>query len=518
MKRRDFIKNSSAATIPVMLGKVNVSALNNPFFKLLNQEDDRVLVLIQMSGGNDGLNMILPKDQYANLAAVRSNILVPESSILDLTDTVGLHPSMTGLKQVYDDAKLNIIQSVAYPDQNRSHFRSTDIWQTGSNAKEVWTTGWLGRYFNLLHSDYPTGYPNEAFPDPFAITIGSSVSETCEGTGGNFSTALVDPGNLSALATPVNRTLPNTCFGEQMEFLVNSISQTNAFNEVIEVANNKGANLSSKYGEENRLANKLKVVARLIAGGLKTKVYVVDIGGFDTHSDQVLGGDSTTGTHAELLAELSDAIAAFQDDLQLLSLEQRVIGLTFSEFGRRIRSNDSLGTDHGTAAPMMVFGACVNPAILGENPVISPEADRQEGVAMQFDFRSVYSSLLVDWFGVEVQTVRDLLYPDFQHLPILNTCSQTTAVDFLETNLVKLTASPNPFSQQTQLEFSVQSGWVKISLFDVMGNELRVLTSQRFSEGTHQLSLDTGDLATGSYICHIQTNYGQQAIRVVKVR
>ncbi len=517
MKRRTFIKSSTAATIPVMLGKINVSALNNPFFKLLNQNDDRVLVLIQMSGGNDGLNMILPKNQYANLAAVRSNILVPENSILGLTDTLGLHPSMTGLKRVYEDAKLNIIQSVAYPNQNRSHFRSTDIWQTGSNAQEVWTTGWLGRYFNLLHPDYPTGYPNEDFPDPFAITIGSSVSETCEGTGGNFSTALVDPGNLSALTTPINRTLPNTCFGEQMEFLVNSISQTNSFNEVIEVANNKGANLSSKYEDNNTLANKLKVVARLIAGGLKTKVYVVDIGGFDTHSDQVLGGDRATGTHAALLAELSDAIEAFQDDLQLLNLEQRVIGLTFSEFGRRIRSNDSLGTDHGTAAPMMVFGACVNATIIGDNPEISTEVDRQEGVAMQFDFRSVYSSLLVDWFGVAAQTVRDLLYPDFQHLPILNTCTQTTAIDFLDSNLVQLTISPNPFRQQTQLAFSVQSGWVKISLFDVAGSKLRILTNQKFTEGTYTLPLDTTGLSAGSYVCHIQTNYGQQAVRLVKV-
>lgn len=501
-----------------MLGKVNVAALNNPFFRLLNQEDDRVLVLIQLNGGNDGLNTIVPKDQYANLAAVRSNILMPENSILDLTDTVGLHPNMTGLKNVYDNGQLNIIQSVAYPDQNRSHFRSTDIWQTGSNAKEVWTTGWLGRYFNLLHPDYPTGYPNEDFPDPFAITIGSSVSETCEGAGGNFSTALVDPGNLSALATPVNRTLPNTCFGEQMEFLVNSISQTNAFNEVIEAANNKGANLSSKYADNNALANKLKVVARLIAGGLKTKVYVVDIGGFDTHSDQVADGGTTTGIHANLLTELSDAIEAFQEDLQLLNLDQRVIGLTFSEFGRRIRSNDSLGTDHGTAAPMMVFGTCVNPSIIGENPTISREADRQEGVAMQFDFRSVYSSLLIDWFGVTEQTVRDLLYPDFQHLPILNDCSQITATHFLENNLVQLSVAPNPFRQHTQLEFTVQSGWVKISLFDIAGSELKVLTNQKFSEGTHQLSLNTSNLSAGSYICHIQTEYGQQAVRVVKVR
>ena len=516
MKRRTFIKRSSAATIPVMLGKVNVAAINNPLFELMNN-DDRVLVLIQMGGGNDGLNMLIPTDQYANLAAVRSNILIPENKILAITDTLGLHPEMSGIQQVHDAGKLNVIQSVAYPDQNRSHFRSTDIWHTGSNAKEVWTTGWLGRYFNLMHPDYPNGYPNESFPDPFAITIGSSVNETCEGVGGNFSTALVDPADLSALATPINPALPDSCFGDKMQFLVNSIIQTNAYNGVIETANSKANNLSTKY-TDTKLADKLKVVARLIAGGLKTKVYVVDIGGFDTHGDQVLDSDVTKGEHADLLKELSDGIAAFQDDIEQLGIDQRVIGMTYSEFGRRIRSNDSLGTDHGTAAPMMVFGSCVNPTIIGANPEISPEVDRQEGVAMQFDFRSVYGSILVDWMGLEEQTVRDLLFPEFQHLPILNNCDAATALEFLEEESIELTAFPNPFNQYINIEFTLKSGWAKISLFDVLGNELKVLSNQRFSEGKHTINLATHELAVGSYYCHLQTDYGQQVKRLVKVQ
>jgi uncharacterized protein (DUF1501 family) len=305
MKRRTFIKRSSAASVPVLLGGVNVSALNSPMFNMLNTDSDKVLVLIQLDGGNDGLNMLIPKDQYANLSQVRQNVIVPENTILDLTDTLGFHPSMSDLKNVFDNGKLNIIQSAGYPNQNRSHFRSRDIWSSGSAADEYLNSGWLGRYFESMYAGFPTGYPNAENPDPFAITIGSQVTQTCEGSGGNFSMALVDPDNLSALATPINGTLPDSCFGDQVEFLIDSIVQTNAYNDVIQTANDNGANLSTKYEDDDSLASKLKIVAKLIAGGLKTKVYVVNLGGFDTHALQVDGSDPTTGDHAELLSSLS---------------------------------------------------------------------------------------------------------------------------------------------------------------------------------------------------------------------
>ncbi|MFK7810440.1 MAG: DUF1501 domain-containing protein [Saprospiraceae bacterium] len=519
MKRRSFLKRASAATLPVMVGGLKVSALNNPFFNLLNTDDDKVLVLIQLSGGNDGLNMIIPRDQYAGLAEVRNNVVVPENSILGLTDTVGVHPVMSDLKNVWDDGKLNVVQNVAYPNQNRSHFRSSDIWHTGSPADETWTQGWLGRYFDLLAPGYPDGYPNAENPDPFAVTIGSSVSETCEGMGGNFSLALLDPDNLATLATPINATQPNSCFGDKMDFLVTSIVQTNAYNEVIETASANGSNISTKYPDNNNLAYSLKTVARLIAGGLKTKVYVVTLGGFDTHADQVLGGDTTSGIHAELLNTLSTAICAFQDDLKLLGLEERVLGMTYSEFGRRIRSNAGNGTDHGTAAPMMLFGSCVNPTILGDNPEINTDVDQNEGVPMQFDFRSVYGSVLMDWFGLEEQVVKDLLYEDFQYLQVVDVCSTDTSVkQVVHTDLVNLEVYPNPFNNTLTIEFTVPSSWVKISIFDVIGNELKILTNQHFSEGKHTLAMEGEGLPAGTYNCHVQTDFGRKVKRIVKVK
>ncbi len=518
MKRRAFIKKSSVIGIPFMLDGVKVSALDNLMFNFLNMNDDRVLVLIQMDGGNDGLNMVIPKDQYSNLMEVRGNILIPESRILDITDTVGFHPKMEDLKNVYDDNKLSVIQNVGYPNQNRSHFRSTDIWTTGSPANEVWDTGWLGRYFDLLAPSFPTGFPNNDFPDPLAVTFGNSSSETCEGAGGSFSLAVVNAEDPSPLTTPINATSPDTCFGNKMDYLVNAIVQTNAYNVGLQNAYANGSNLSGKYEESSTLAQKLKGVARLISGGLRTKVYVVNIGGFDTHNFQVLEGDKTSGVHAALLEELSSAICAFQDDLQLLGLDERVVGMTYSEFGRRIRSNFGLGTDHGTAGPMMLFGSCVNAGVIGDNPVISPNASAGEGVAMQFDFRSIYGSVLMDWFGVEENIVKNLLYEDFQYIPVINSCNSVYTHDFLDASLIEIQVFPNPFNDSITIQFSVPSGFIKISLFDVIGNELKVISSGHFASGTHTIQMNGNQIPAGTYFYRIQTAHGSKVSRVVKVR
>lgn len=516
MKRRSFLQKSALASTPLLLGGVPVSALSDKsFLNLLNGDSDRVLVLIQLNGGNDGLNTIIPRDQMDGLAAVRSNILIPEDQFLNITDAVALHPSLTGLEEVYNEGKANIIQSVGYPNQNRSHFRSLDIWHSASDADEFLDTGWLGRYLDTQFPAYPEGYPNPDCPDPLAMTIGSVVSETCQGTNSNFSLALVDPDNLSALATPANNELAEGCYGNRLAFLINTIEQTNAYNEVIEAANFSGVNLSNKYSEDNALSIKLRTVARLISGGLGTKIYVVSLGGFDTHANQTVDGDSTTGEHAALLQTLGDAICAFQDDLKQQGLEERVVGMTYSEFGRRIRSNASFGTDHGTAAPLVVFGSCVNAGIIGDNPEVSPDVDNQEGVPMQHDFRSVYGSVLMDWFDVAEDDVRNLLFEDFQHLPILRDCAITDTSNVLGESM-DLKVAPNPFGNTTTLEITTSNEWVKISIYDVVGHELRVVSNRVFLAGRHRISVDTHQLPAGSYYFRVQTRQGQKTVRTVK--
>lgn len=518
MKRRKFIHTTTAAlSLPVILNGFRLSAMAKPlFFEEVNDETDRVLILVQLNGGSDGLNVVLPIDQYANLDKVRPNILIPENSILKITDTVGLHPAMQGLQSLFQEEKLKIVQAVGYPDQNRSHFRSTDIWVTGSPAAEFWRTGWLGRYFESDHPNFPAGYPNETYDAPFAITMGSTVSETCQGTAVNFSLTLNDPFTLGQLTEIEAGDTPNTPYGQELNFLRTAIAQTNAYAEVITDTAQKGKNLAN-YPADNRLAAQLKNVALLIAGGLKTKVYIVNQGGYDTHANQVQEGDKTMGAHANLLRQLSEAISVFQEDLKLLGVSKRVIGMTFSEFGRRIRSNDSLGTDHGTAAPLMVFGDCANPGILGQNPEISVDVSNTEGVPMQYDFRDIYASLLMDWFGVSPDKVKSALHPNVQYLPVLRDCSLSTGTSEKIIAASSVTLYPNPFIDSIQIEFELQvDTTVRLAVFDAIGSQIAVLFDKNLPAGQHVIPYNGNSLPSGVYFFRLQVGSESVTKRMVK--
>jgi len=519
MKRRSFLKyTSQAIALPLLLNGQRLSAVNQAaLMRAINPENDRILVLVRLNGGNDGLNTIIPLDQYDQLAQVRNNILLPENSLLPLTDTNALHPNMVGVQQLYNDGLAGIIQSVGYPDQNRSHFRSTDIWTSGSPSNENWNTGWLGRYLDEYHPGFPDEYPNSDYSDPFAINMGSSiVSNTCQGSAANYSLALSDPFSLSPVMEGEGSEVPDSPYGEELQFIRTTIIQTNAYSEGVTAAAEQGANMVD-YPEDNRFAEQLKNIALLISGGLTTKIYIATLGGFDTHAEQVVDGDTTSGEHALLLSSLSGAVAAFQADLQALGLEERVITMTFSEFGRRIRSNDSLGTDHGTAAPLMVFGSCVNPQILGENPEISPDVDNAEGVPMQYDFRDVYGSILMDWFEVEESLVRNLLHDDFVYLPVLRDCSPISSQNNPgQTPAIALQAFPNPTNNWIKVRFQSQREWGRLSLFDSLGSELRTLANRRLSEGIHEISIDLHGLPTGPYFIRLQLGDRVKTVRVVK--
>lgn len=513
MKRRKFLQASGAISVPLILNGFKLNALASSGYFNSMEENDKVLVLIRLDGGNDGLNMIIPKDQYSGLAAVRSNIMLPENSILDLSDTVAIHPSMTGAHSLFQEGKMNVIQSVGYPNQNRSHFRSTDIWTSGSPADETWKTGWLGRYLEERHPEYPENYPNNDDPHPFAITMGRTVSETCQGTAVNFSLTLNDPFTLAPLTEGAASDLPDTPYGEELDFLRTSIRQSNAYGEVITTAAESGSSLVD-YPADSQLAGHLKNVTQLISGGLETKIYVVSLGGFDTHANQV-DTDTSRGNHAELLQTLSDAMASFQADLAAQGLEDRVISMTFTEFGRRIRSNESGGTDHGTAAPLLMWGSCVNPTIFGDNPEISADAEVGDGVPMQYDFRDVYGSVLKDWFGVEETEIRSLLYEDFTVLPLIN-CSITGTQD-VEQKVIEMSMSPNPCSNYFNLNFESENEWVKLSIYDAIGFEVKRVFNKKLTAGLHQVNVDMSSLPAGTYFCRLQMGASQKTKRILKV-
>ena len=519
MKRRSFLKRSAIVTVPLMINGHSVGALASSLFSPppFYDRSDKILVLIQMDGGNDGLNTLIPLDQYTNLQKVRPNIILPENYILTLSGSnLGLHPGMEGMHQMYEEGLLKIIQNTGYPSPNRSHFRSTDIWTSASPADQNWTTGWIGRYLDSLYPGYPQGFPDAVHPDPFAITIASNVSETCQGILANYSMAITNPDNLSELTEGNADEVPDNPYGFELKFLRTAIAQTNAYGEVVSAAATNGNNLSTMYAEDNGLAQQLKIIARLISGGLSTSIYVVRMGGFDTHANQVDTGDALTGKHAELLKTLSDAIRAFQDDLQLLGLDQRVLGMTFTEFGRQIQSNESFGTDHGEAGPMFLFGACVDATVLGDNPVIPENPGKQEALAYQIDFRNVYGSIMSHWFGMEEQLVNELIFPDFVPLDLIDTCG-TSGSNFLKKTVFSAYVFPNPFQEKAFLTIESETGGtLTLDIYNQLGQFNGRLLHTNATPGRHDFAFSNHLLSPGTYFGKISLGNQIQTIKLIR--
>lgn len=516
MKRRSFVKNLSLSSIsiPFIFKDLKFEAISKKLFDYTRAAEDRVLVIVRMNGGNDGLNTLIPLDQYANLTIQRANVLVPETSVIPLTTATGLHPSMTGMASMFNNGNLAVIQNVGYPEQNRSHFRSMDIWSYGS-VDPVTNTGWIGRPFDSKYPNFPTDYPSPDYPDPFAISMGYEVSATCQGLLGNFSHTVNDPfqsvnvGNGSALND-------GTYYGSHMEYLSTIIAQTNAYGQQVNGAANSGSSLSTLYDANNPLAVHLRYVAQMISGGLKTKVYIVNINGFDTHSAQVDQNDTTKGVHTDLVKSVSDAISAFQDDLNLLGLNQRVAGMTFSEFGRQVASNASFGTDHGDAAPLFLFGSCLSGTIIGPNPTISNVVSDQAGVPMQIDFRDVYASILRDWFEVDEAQVQTFFEHTVTFYPLLRACN--LGISDLSKISFETIVYPNPCVNHATLKFLCKDEWVKADIYDLKGAKIKNLVDKQLDPKTHEIFFETTDLALGTYQIYLQKKSGNETIKFVKMK
>ena len=516
MLRRQFLATSAAAAAPFALRGMPVAAASSPLFDLAAAADnDRVLVLVQLSGGNDGLASLVPLDQYDQLAQVRANVIVPEAQLVDLEPTRALHPSLADLKALWDDGQLGIVQDVGYPDQNRSHFRSTDIWHSGSPSDEVWTSGWVGRHLDARYPGFPDGYPNTEHPDPVAVVVGNSVSATCQGIAGNFGLTVANPDYVTQIIGGSSTDTPATPYGRELAFLRTSIEQANAYGAVVTDAV-EGVTNAVAYPEDSTFATRLSYIARMIAGGLRTRVYVVTLGGFDTHAEQVVEGEPTSGEHAELLRQLAEGLKAFQADLTVLGVSERVVGMTYSEFGRRIRSNAAYGTDHGTAAPAFLFGDCVQAGTLGDNPVIDTAVDELEGVPMQYDFRDLYGTVLEDWFGVAESDVRALLHAGYTRLPILRPCdgsvSDLGAAPAAQTDLA---VAPSPFGDHARLSFeTAASGRVRLEAYDVKGGLVETLFERRLPAGEQTVTVDASRYPAGVIVFRLTEPGGR--VRVVR--
>jgi uncharacterized protein (DUF1501 family) len=516
MERRKFLRTTGLASlsIPFLFKNNTYAAVSEKLFRIEKSLEDRVLVLIRLNGGNDGLNTLIPLDYYANLTKQRSNIIIPENKLISITTKNALHPVMTGMADLFQEGLMGIVQNVGYPEQNRSHFRSMDIWTSGSTEITT-TTGWLGRNFDLQHPGFPEAYPDDANPDPFAISMGYEVSATCQGLMANFSHTVTNPSSYFS-ANTASAANDGTYYGGHMEFLSTMIAQTNKYGKRIYDLTKDVKNLSKKYDDKNELATQLKYVAQMIQSGLKTNVYVVNINGFDNHDSQVDTNDTTVGKHADLLKSLSDAIAAFMDDIKLMGLEKRVAGMTFSEFGRQIASNASNGTDHGDAAPLFLFGTCLNQPIYGSNPVISDQIVDQAGVPMAIDFRDVYASLLKDWFQVPSEDIQQMFSHQIKYHSLMGAC--TTSLEEDPFALTKTLLYPNPVSSLAHLRINTLREQVRISIVSLEGKEMQVVYDATFEEQQHSLDIQLEELPIGHYALYIQKNSGNESVSFQKVK
>jgi uncharacterized protein (DUF1501 family) len=449
MNRRDFIAAATSTILPLTVNGLNLKTFtrDSPIVRSLMStaaaNEDKILVMIYLNGGNDGLNTVIPLDSYSQYYKLRTNIAIPENQVLKLSGyaETGFHPVMTGMRDLFNEGKLGIVHSVSYPNPNFSHYRSSDIWMTGVDSNQFADTGWAGRYLDNRYPGFPASYPNQNMKDPLALQIGSVSTTTLLGPQQPMNVTIQDPESFYKLVGQMEQ-LPSTDLpcceaGRRIDFIRRQQILSVGYSAEIKAAADAGQNLATYPAATsgNTLAEQLKIIARLIHGGLQSKIYFAELRGFDTHALQVTNGNTIEGEHARLLRLLSEAITAFQNDLKLQGTENKVIGVTFSDFGRRVDSNASYGTDHGSSSPMFVFGTGLKRQMVGTNPNLITDLDpmfissRETNVnlKMQVDFRRIYSDILRDWFGTPGTTTNSLMFKHFQTTSLFSDVVFSTA-------------------------------------------------------------------------------------------
>lgn len=395
IKRKDFIQIGSLATASFMLPKF-LKAFEG---KAMVPSGNKVVVVLQLSGGNDGLNTVIPvrNDLYYK---ARPRLGIEKAKALSLSDETGLHPALNGFKELYDDGSLGIINSVGYPNPDRSHFRSMDIWQTASQSTEYWSSGWVGRYLDAQCNgcDKPTQ----------AIEIDDVLSLSMKGNNIN-GIAVKDPRRLYGTANEkffrdVIKNHKEETGEQSVDYLYKTMAQTLSSADYIF----KQSRLHPTGAEypKTGLGNNLKTIASLILSEINTKVYYVSLGSFDTHINQ-------GAQQQRLFTEMNEAVKSFVKDLKTNNRFDDVLLFTFSEFGRRVSQNASGGTDHGTANNMfLISGGLKQKGMINALPDLG---DLQDGdLKYKIDFKNVYATILNKWLNADAQKILGRQY-DFMN-------------------------------------------------------------------------------------------------------
>lgn len=499
--RRDFLTQSGLASLgaSLLLGKTSVSAMAaNPLIAALsNSEEDRILVLIRLKGGNDGLNTIIHRnnDEYYN---IRPTLAIQEADLWALDDDFGMPNVTSDLQSYWNEGRMKVIHNVGYPDANYSHFRSSDIWASASDSEDYVSTGWIGR---LLDLDYP------AFLDappvvPPALQIGIQSNLVFQSDVANMALAISNPTEFYQIAQSgqlYNTELQSNCAqDEELSFVRKTANSAFRYSETIREAYNKGQN-QADYPDTS-LAEQMSIVARLIKGDLGTKIYMVSIGGFDTHADQA-------ETHPILLNEVATAVNAFFQDLDQSSYGPKTLAMTFSEFGRTIFENGSVGTDHGTSAPVLLFGPNeIGSGLVGNAPDLI-NVDMYGDPFFETDFRTIYATMLQDWLGIAPEVVDFVMGKPFE--PINNLVPPATPS--LGSNNTAALMGHNPSANVSggiEIKYSIlRRGTCRLRILDQAGHPLRTLFSEFKERGSYTFLFNPTDffLPPGNFVYQLST-------------
>jgi uncharacterized protein (DUF1501 family) len=481
--RRDFLQSAGLFTagMAATLGGVPVYALGNAWkmAPLSALESDRVLVLIQMRGGNDGLNMVIDRfnSEYYN---IRPTLGIAEANLWALDAKTGMSNRMIDLQPMWNDGKMKVIHNVGYPDPNYSHFRSSDIWASASDTDEYVNTGWIGRY---IQHDLPAYFDAQPTVPP-AMQIGVQTDLIFQGDEVSLALAVSSPQEFYKLASS-GQLYDLDQLGEgprdrELFYLRQVANSAFRYSQSISEAYNKGRN-EVNYPNSN-LAQQLAIVSRLIKGRLGTKVYLVYIDGFDTHAEQL-------DRHLGLLNNLSSAVKAFYDDLGKGQMDDKVLGMTFSEFGRTIYENGSAGTDHGTGGPMLMFAKDLGQDIVG-NPPDLLEVDQYGDPYFETDFRDVYASVLGQWFGLPKEVTDFIVGKEREGLPGLLP-QQAAAIGTENFGALLGHRMDEQRKGILLIRYAVnQGGPAILEILNEGGQVTRTLLNQNIDKGSHTMEVD----------------------------
>jgi len=468
----------------------------------------RILIWINYSGGNDGLNTVVP---YANpiYTAARPTIGLTAEQVLVLDGETGLHPSLAGLLPIWEAGKMRIVQGVGYPNMNLSHFRGTDIWMSGSDEPTLLDTGWMARWLEAIYTDFPSWLPES----PFALMQGAHRIPL-NGNRGITGLVVDDPSSFNFLVNDgfpgeYGDQLPATHGGDELQYLRNLDLATFEYAAAIDAANTTGTN-TVPY-PQSTLGRQLEVVARMISGGLRTPVFLVSEYGFDTHSYQ--------GTqHAALMQSIGDSIASIWQDMANQGKQDQICILTTSEFGRRVEENGSYGTDHGTAAPHFVISNGVSGGISGTSPDLA-NLDIYGNMQIQHDYRQMAATILGRHFGTSQPVIDSVFGPGFAPFDWMNTAADVTPLGDLGADRF-FAPSPNPFRlgdrRPLELRFELSAATnVDLRVFDVRGRQVAEIGNRRYAAGAHQVQWAPENLAAGTYLLRLETPRFRKNAKVV---